>query len=104
MSRARLQSQGAGQFRLEGVLDFASVAALARETDRLFQGTGVVELDLAQVQESNSAGLVLLLTWWEAAKRRNRNLRFHHLPESLERLALLTDLDTLLPQAGEGDG
>ncbi len=104
MNQARLQPQEPGRFRLEGVLDFASVAALARETDRLFQGTGPVELDLSGVQESNSAGLVLLLSWWEAARRRNRSLRFHHLPAPLERLAVLAGIDTLLPRAEERHG
>jgi len=81
------------------VLDFATVAPLLAEGERLLRGPGPVEIDLAGVTSANSAGLALLLEWLDLARRRQLRLHFRNLPESLVRLAELTNLGDLLPVA-----
>ena len=100
MSGATIVPREAGGYRVEGVLDFDSVAALAEEGDRLLAGPGPLDVDLSGVREANSAALALLLEWLALARRRKLKLRFHHLPDSLVRLAALSNVSGLLRVAG----
>ena len=102
MRGATIVSRDEGSFRVEGVLDFDSVAALAGEGARLLSGPGPVDVDLNGVSEANSAALALLLEWLDLARRRKLKLRFHHLPDSLVRLAALSNVSGLLEVAGTG--
>lgn len=102
MSGASLAADGEARFVVVGALDFSTVASLVAEGERLFTGTGRLEVDLQGVGTANSAGLALLLEWLHMARRRNLALRFRHLPESLVRIAALTNLTSVLPLA-EGD-
>ncbi|MEA3278882.1 MAG: STAS domain-containing protein [Pseudomonadota bacterium] len=97
MSSASITSRGGGRFGVEGVLDFSTVTPLLAEGERLLRGRGRLEIDLQGVSTSNSAGLALLLEWMGVARRRNLNLRYRNLPESLARLAALTNLIGVLP-------
>ena len=72
MSRATIVSRGPGHYALEGVLDFQSVASLLSEGESMLAGQGMLDLDLGDVRESNSAGLALLLEWLDLARRRGR--------------------------------
>lgn len=97
-----IRSGGQGLLLVEGVLDFATVPALAAEGERLLPASGRVEIDLSGVTAANSAGLALLLEWLEIARRRNLGLRFRDLPDPLVRLARLTNLTNLLPVSPAG--
>ena len=99
---ATMVALGAGALKVDGPLDFSTVAALAADGERLFPSQGRVEIDLSGVTTANSAGLVLLLEWMEIARRRKLTLRFRHLPDPLVRLAALTYLTGLLPLARSG--
>jgi phospholipid transport system transporter-binding protein len=102
MSGATIVPCDEGGFRVEGVLDFDSVAALVGEGARLLAGPGPLDVDLSGVRESNSAALALLLEWLALARRRKLKLRFHHLPDSLARLAAVSNVSGLLGLAGAG--
>ena len=99
MSGAAIVSRGERGFGLEGVLDFDSVATLMPEGGRLLTGPGPLDVDLQGVREANSAALALLLEWLEMARQRKLVLRFHNLPDSLVRLAALSNVTGLLPVA-----
>jgi phospholipid transport system transporter-binding protein len=99
VSRARIIARGESRYAVEGVLDFDSVASLVAEGDRMLSGSGPIDIDLGAIRESNSAGLALLLEWLDMARRRRRDVRLHHLPESLMRLAALANVSELLPLA-----
>jgi phospholipid transport system transporter-binding protein len=99
MSTASLVPGAGSGFTLRGVLDFATVAPLVTEGERLLVGPGAVEIDLSGVTSANSAGLALLLEWLDLARRRQLRLRFRNLPEPLVRLAELTNLTEVLPLA-----
>ncbi len=97
MTRAKIRPRGEGGFEVEGVLDFDSVVSLLAESERMFSGRKQLVLDLSGVREANSAGLALLLEWLEMARRRDLTLHFRKLPDSLKRLAKLTNSSGLLP-------
>jgi phospholipid transport system transporter-binding protein len=97
MRAAAIVAYDGSHFGVEGVLDFDSVVALVAEGERLFSGQGPLDVDLRGVREANSAGLALLLEWLDLARRRKLELRYRNLPESLVRLAELTNLGGLLP-------
>lgn len=97
MSDAWIVPRGHTRLAVEGVLDFDSVAPLAAESRRYFAGKGRLEVDLQGVLRANSAGLALLLEWMELAQRRGISLRFRNLPDSLTRLAGITNLTGMLP-------
>jgi phospholipid transport system transporter-binding protein len=99
MSDARILAVGDTLLRVEGVLDFTTVGPLAVEGGRLLSGEGPLEIDLGAVVRANSAGLALLVEWLDLARRRKLSLRFRNLPDSLARLAELTNLTNLLPLA-----
>jgi phospholipid transport system transporter-binding protein len=102
MSAAWIVPKGHTRFGVEGVLDFESVAPLVAESRRLFVGKKRLEVDLRGVRAANSAGLALLLEWLDLARRNGVSLRFQNLPESLARLAALTNLTGMLPVIKSG--
>jgi len=92
-----LSATGSGQYRLTGDLDFTSVVPLVLEGERVFAASPRVRIDLQGVGQANSAGLALLLEWVQQAKRRDQHLELVNLPESLARIARITNLAGLLP-------
>jgi phospholipid transport system transporter-binding protein len=97
VSNATLTGTEAGQFHLSGDLDFTSVGPLVAEGERLFATHPTVSIDMAGVGQANSAGLALILEWLDQARRRGQRLELVHLPESLARIAAITNLTGLLP-------
>ncbi|WP_295585460.1 lipid asymmetry maintenance protein MlaB [uncultured Lamprocystis sp.] len=99
---ARLIAAGEGRARVEGVMDFASVAALLVAGDALLKRGGDLVIDLGGVTSANSAGLALLLEWLDLARSRRITLSYLNLPDSLARIAELSNLQSLLPIAVDG--
>ncbi|MGQ9831177.1 MAG: STAS domain-containing protein [Thermochromatium sp.] len=98
---AQLTASEPGRWRLGGVLDFDSVPRLAVEGEALLRaaaarGQRSLVIDLAAVERANSAGLVLLLEWLEMAHQYRLSLCYTGLPESLQRLAAVSNLNDLL--------
>lgn len=99
MSEARLTSRGDGRYALAGVLDFATVTRVAVSADALLKRGADIDIDLAAVQFANSAGLALLLEWLDTARARGARLTYRNLPDSLARLAAVSNVASLLPLA-----
>ena len=53
-------------------------------------------MDCSAVEESDSAGLAVLLDWLAAAKRRNLSLRFVSLPQRLLAIAQISEIEETL--------
>ncbi len=101
---ARLTASEPDRWTLVGVLDFDTVGRLAVEGQVLLRtaaarGLESLVIDLAGVERANSAGLALLLEWLEMARRRGLHLSYAHLPDSLGRLAAVSNLGDLLAPA-----
>ena len=78
-------------------MDLSTVSALVAEAQALFPTSGRLRVDLSGVELANSAGLALLLEWMDLARSRHLDLRYLHLPSSLERIAAISNLGALLP-------
>lgn len=94
MTVASISQQG-GILKLTGQLNFSSVASLLSSNDCL-QG-GQVQIDMSGVQQSNSAGLALLLEWMKIAQQKGLQIKYHNVPEQLLVIARAYGIDQDLP-------
>lgn len=93
---ARIMSEGAGRFRIEGEVDFKSVMQLLHQSRALFRHEERVRLDLSGVERINSAGLALLIEWIKEARRGSWLLELSNLPEELMAMARICDVEGLI--------
>lgn len=87
---------GDGRFSVIGGMNFQTVNRLLRDASRMFDGCAVIEIDLAKVDHSDSAGLALLIEWLKNAERANKEIRFTHVSEQLYAIARISELDQVL--------
>lgn len=92
----QLIDQGGGRFSLEGAMTFETVAAILRKGEKMFDSHTRLEVDLAGVTDSDSAGLALLLEWITWANHTVREIRFSNMPARIEAIAKTTEVDHLL--------
>lgn len=104
MSQARIEPAGDRHFRVSGVLDYATVAALEARGRLLLAATADAVVDLSGVERANSAGLALLLEWLDQARAARRRLRYEGVPESLLEIAATSNVAVLLPVVATGEG
>ena len=88
-------------FRVDGVLNFATVPELHAGSTPMFAGARTVIVDLSGVTAANSAGLALLLEWQRQARRTGRALFIRNLPRALASLAAMSELESCLPAAAD---
>ena len=81
---------------VSGAVTLGNAAALLEEGRRHI-AEGVQTVDLAEVNEMDSALLAVLLAWLRDARGAKRKLSFVNLPESLRTIAQLYGVDRLLP-------
>lgn len=83
-------------FEFRGSVTIATVNEWLRESEAMFAAEGDWELDLSGVEAVDSAAVSLLLAWSRQAAQRGRPLRIHHLPDNLQSLLKVYDVQTLL--------
>ena len=101
-STAKLEALGNERYRLSGVLDAVTTPKLLEESAARFsKQSGVdLEVDLAEVTESDSAGLALVIEWLRLARQREQRMRFTNLPKQLLALARISEVEGLIqPEA-----
>ena len=81
---------------LSGAVTLGNAAVLLEEGRRHI-AEGVQTVDLAEVNEMDSALLAVLLAWLRDARSREKKLSFVNLPESLRTIAQLYGVDRLIP-------
>jgi phospholipid transport system transporter-binding protein len=84
---------------LRGSLTFSSAAAGYAAGLRRISGLAAGDrcnFDCSALDEADSAGLAVLIEWKAEAHRRGAELGYSGLPESLARLARITDVERLL--------
>jgi phospholipid transport system transporter-binding protein len=86
------------RMKLSGAVTLANVARLLEEGRRHVE-EGVKSVDLAEVNEMDSALLALLLAWLRDARARGASLEFENPPQALRTIARLYGVDELLPVA-----
>lgn len=78
---------------VEGPMTVANARALLAEGR---PGAGAWVVDLSGVSHADSSALAVLLDWLRTSRKAGGSLKFVALPESLQSLARLYGIDTLL--------
>jgi phospholipid transport system transporter-binding protein len=99
LSDYELSELGDGRYALRGDVSFRTAESILRASDRMFNGKTSLEIDLADVSRTDSAGLALLLEWMRVAARAGGNVRFTNIPEKIQAIAVTADLSDILQQA-----
>jgi phospholipid transport system transporter-binding protein len=94
--RARLESLGAGRFRVSGVLDASTAREVLEESEARFEQFADLDIDLGGVGESDSAGLALLIEWLRLARQWQKEIRFENVPAQIEALARISEVEDLI--------
>ena len=81
---------------VSGPVTLGNVAALLEE-GRSHLAAGVRSVDFGEVTEMDSAALALCLAWLRDAKASGAAITFSNLPESLQTIARLYGVHSLLP-------
>jgi phospholipid transport system transporter-binding protein len=85
-----------GRMLVSGPVTLANVAGLLEE-GRRYLAEGVSTVDFGEVTEMDSAALALCLAWLRDARAAGGSLGFSNLPESLQTIARLYGVHSLLP-------
>lgn len=98
MSEFELRDLGDGRFELCGEVSFHTAQDILRRSEKLFDGHTNVQVDLAAVGRTDSAGLALLLQWLSqfagAAK-----IKFANIPEKIQAIAVTAEINELLERS-----
>ena len=96
MSDYELVDNGGGKFSLNGRMTFGTAGQILRESEDLFEEHTRIEVSLAGVSDSDSAGLALLLEWITWANHTVREITFADVPDKINAIAKVTEVDSLL--------
>ena len=91
-----LESDTQGTLRVCGTISFANAGTALAQAPQPTSDGGVLELDLAELKNADSATLAVLIGWSAAARRYGASLRYRRAPQGLRNLAHLCDLEELL--------
>lgn len=91
-----LKDLGDGHFTLSGEMSFDTAERILQASEQPFEEHTRLEIDLAGVTMSDSAGLALLLEWVTWANHTVREIRFSGMPERVLAIAKTTEVDALL--------
>jgi len=96
VAAAIVTDQGAGQCSLVGDLTLATVEQLWKQ----LQASGLLQsansVDTSNVQDTDSAGLALLIAWRAARRKNGGDLAITSLPARISALARLTDAEVIV--------
>lgn len=79
-----------------GVLDFTTARLALDSVAPHIESNASLDIDLAGVTQSNSAGLALIIEWLACARRAEHTVTFHHIPDGLRQLAGVCEVDGLI--------
>lgn len=96
MTAASLEPAGEGRFLVRGPVVFATAGELLAASERLFNGSGPLVIDLGAVSDADSAGLALLIEWLRKGQRDARQVTFAGIPGKLEAIARLSGVAEML--------
>ena len=85
-----------GVCRIAGVLDFTTASVALESVQELIESNPKLEVNLSGVTQSNSAGLALMIEWLSVARRENHVVTFSDIPDGLQQLADVCEVDGLI--------
>ena len=95
-AHATIQRRDARSYGVQGPMTFDSVTELWNESQEIFSENAYLQIDLADVTHTDSAGLALLVEWLREASRHGARMEFLNLPSQLLALAGAANLEQLL--------
>ena len=101
-AKVTISESSSGRVVVTGELTFGT-AREARQIGLLVlesSGADRIAIDCKGVTRADSAGLAVLLDWLAWGRRRTRPVTLENLPASLIAIARISEVDTLLSQAG----
>lgn len=87
---------GQGRAAVSGTLSFATAGNLLSQVAASIGSGDAHSIDLAGVNGTDSAGLALLIEWLSLARCTGQALRYENIPNQLQQLAKLSEVDELL--------
>ncbi len=73
------------------------MSQILEQSTIMFESITDLDIDLAEVSHSDSAGLALLIHWIRFAKQTNKKIVFHNIPAQMMAIADVSGLNELLP-------
>ena len=104
MSEFTIEDLGDGKFAVSGDVTFETAEKILKATEGAFDDYTQLEIDLADVTASDSAGLALLLEWVTWANHSVREIRFANIPEKILAIAKTTEVEPLLTRGERWSG
>lgn len=99
MSSFELVDQGEGNYSLGGDVSFATAQSILRLSEKLFADQSAIEVNLAGVSKTDSAGLALLLEWISRAASNGCDFRLADIPDKIQAIAVTAEIDELLQRS-----
>lgn len=96
---AQLEKISSGHYILKGRLSFTSVPVLwnQHKVSLFADDADILDIDLSQLERSDSSGLALLVEWYREAEQDNRKITFFNLPTQMYEIACISGLNEILP-------
>ncbi len=91
-----LESDTLGTLRVTGAISYANAARALRQAPQLTRAGAELDIDLAALENADSATLAVLIAWAAAVNSRGATLHYRRAPQGLRNLARLCDVDGLL--------
>ena len=104
MSEFTIEDLGDGRFAISGDMTFATAEKLLKVAESAFEEHTRLEIDLADVTATDSAGLALLLEWVTWANHSVREISFENVPEKILAIAKTTEVEPLLARGERWSG
>ena len=91
-----LSSATPGVLAVTGLLNFNTAAAATQAIESALSDRSIAQLDLTGVKHADSAGLSCLVTVMAEAAKQGRQLKIVHMPDGLQALARVSEVDHLI--------
>ncbi|MDR3387343.1 MAG: STAS domain-containing protein [Rudaea sp.] len=91
-----LESDTLGTLRLSGAISFANASRALTQAPQLTRAGTALDIDLAALENPDSATLAVLIAWAAKIYAHGATLRYRRAPPGLRNLARLCDVDKML--------
>lgn len=97
MQKVYLKQQDDKSFLVCGVINFSSVLLLLNSSMAVFKKTDRIVVDLANLSDTNSSVIALVLEWQRFAMKNNKTLTLRNIPAAMISLISISNLEELAP-------
>ncbi|MEN8177104.1 MAG: STAS domain-containing protein [Pseudomonadota bacterium] len=101
LTEAKIDKEEESRFRVSGDMTFATTRKLLADSRALFQKNKNLNLNLADVNHADSAGLALVLEWIAEAEQMGGEISIEGMPESLLAIAKLCQMEETLKSVSD---